>query len=156
MTDVPYGREGSPLQNLLIRGHRDTMLTALRMTEEIDAGPVYLKRRLSLEGRAQDIFERAADAVFQMIGELVDREPTPKPQQGEIIVFRRRQPSESELPAHGELKAVYDHIRMLDAETYPHAYLDWGDFRISFRKAAFAKGELRTEAIIEKKSKLSS
>ena len=27
MTDVPYGRGGSPLQNLIIRGHKDTKLT---------------------------------------------------------------------------------------------------------------------------------
>ncbi|MGA0899865.1 MAG: hypothetical protein ACO3SO_05635 [Luteolibacter sp.] len=48
MTDVPYGRGGSPLQNLIARGHKDTMLTALKMTEEFDAGPVYKKRPLSL------------------------------------------------------------------------------------------------------------
>ena len=29
MTDVPYGRGGSPLQNLIIRGHQETKLTAL-------------------------------------------------------------------------------------------------------------------------------
>ena len=34
MTDVPYGRGGSPLQNLIVRGHQDTKLTALRMTQE--------------------------------------------------------------------------------------------------------------------------
>ena len=50
MTDVPYGRGGSPLQNLIARGHRKTKLTALRMTKEFDAGPVYLKEDLSLEG----------------------------------------------------------------------------------------------------------
>ena len=31
MTDVPYGRGGSPLQNLIVSGHRRTKLTALRM-----------------------------------------------------------------------------------------------------------------------------
>ncbi|WP_201246135.1 hypothetical protein [Halochromatium salexigens] len=30
MTDLPYGRGGSPLQNLIQRGHRETVLTALR------------------------------------------------------------------------------------------------------------------------------
>src|SRR5205085_7336799 len=29
MTDVPYGRGGTPLQNLIVRGHERTMLTAL-------------------------------------------------------------------------------------------------------------------------------
>lgn len=50
MTDVPYGRGGSPLQNLIVRKHKKTKLTALKMTEEIDAGPVYCKRELSLDG----------------------------------------------------------------------------------------------------------
>ena len=31
MTDVPYGKGGSPLQNLIVRGHRHTRLSALRM-----------------------------------------------------------------------------------------------------------------------------
>src|SRR5699024_5051687 len=31
MTDLPYGRGGSPLQNLISSGHDETMLTALRM-----------------------------------------------------------------------------------------------------------------------------
>ena len=26
MTDLPYGRGGSPLQNLIVRGHRETMI----------------------------------------------------------------------------------------------------------------------------------
>src|ERR1700733_9644610 len=40
-TDVPFGRGGSPLQNLIARGHRETKLSALRMVAEVDAGPVY-------------------------------------------------------------------------------------------------------------------
>ena len=43
MADVPYGRGGSPLQNLIVRGHKATKMTALRMVEELDAGPVYLQ-----------------------------------------------------------------------------------------------------------------
>ena len=29
MTDVPYGRGGSPLQNLIIKGHKSTLLSAI-------------------------------------------------------------------------------------------------------------------------------
>ena len=56
MTDVPYGRGGSPLQNLIAEGQRETQLSALRMTQEMDAGPVYLKRPLSLEGGGEEIY----------------------------------------------------------------------------------------------------
>ncbi len=48
MTDLPFGRGGSPLQNLILSKHVTTKVTALRMTDEIDAGPIYLKRDLAL------------------------------------------------------------------------------------------------------------
>ena len=60
MTDVPFGRGGSPLQNLIVRGYRRTKLTALRMVEAFDAGPVYLKADLSLAGSAEEIYLRAS------------------------------------------------------------------------------------------------
>jgi len=43
MTDLPFGRGGSPLQNLIVRGIYDTKLSALRVTKELDAGDIYLK-----------------------------------------------------------------------------------------------------------------
>jgi methionyl-tRNA formyltransferase len=79
MTDVPYGRGGSPLQNLILRGHTETVISALRMTDEMDAGPVYMKRPLSLEGSAQEIYERAAGIISGMMREIAETEPTPVP-----------------------------------------------------------------------------
>ncbi len=132
MTDVPYGRGGSPLQNLILRGHDETRLSALRMVHELDAGPVYMKRPLLLTGAALEIYERAAELTFDMIGEIVRTEPQPKMQVGEPVVFNRRNPSQSELPRIGSPTSVYDFIRMLDAESYPRAFVDWGDFRLEF------------------------
>lgn len=58
MTDLPYGPGGSPLQNLIQRGHSSTMLTTLRCGDGLDAGDVYLKHPLSLHGSAEEIFLR--------------------------------------------------------------------------------------------------
>ena len=49
MTDLAYGRGGSPLQNLIQRGHRSTMLTALRCCEGLDTGDI------DLHGNAEEI-----------------------------------------------------------------------------------------------------
>ena len=38
MTDLPYGRGGSPLQNLIVRGHKSTQVSALKCIAELDAG----------------------------------------------------------------------------------------------------------------------
>jgi len=135
MTDVPYGRGGSPLQNLIAHGHKSTMLTALQMTDVLDAGPVYFKRPLSLEGSAEEIFRRASDLIVQMIAEIVEQESPPKPQEGEPITFARRKPSQSELPRDATPEALYDHIRMLDAPGYPHAFQRHGAWKASFTDA---------------------
>lgn len=56
MTDLPYGRGGSPLQNLIIRNHSETKISALLVDEGLDTGKIFLKRGLSLYGTAEEIF----------------------------------------------------------------------------------------------------
>jgi methionyl-tRNA formyltransferase len=135
MTDVPYGRGGSPLQNLIVRGHNSTILTALRMVEKLDAGPIYVKRPLSLAGRAEEIFMRAADLTYDMIAEIITKDPIPVPQVGKTVLFRRRTPDQSRLPSDVPITSLYDFIRMLDAPTYPKAFIELGDVRIEFDNA---------------------
>lgn len=135
MTDVPYGRGGSPLQNLIERGHSETMLTALRMTDVLDAGPVYAKRPLSLEGSAEEIFARAGALIFEMIAWMVANEPEPEPQHGEPTLFARRKPHQSRLPEAADARRLYDHIRMLDAPGYPKAFAEQGGWRLEFDRA---------------------
>ncbi len=145
MTDVPYGRGGSPLQNLIAAGHEETMLSALRMVEALDAGPVYAKRPLSLQGRAEDIYITAGRLSFDIIRWIIDTRPQPQPQEGEAIVFSRRRPEQSKLPATTELKDLYDHIRMLDAPGYPLAFIDHGNVRVEFSRAELQDGEIRAQ-----------
>ena len=150
MTDVPYGRGGSPLQNLIARGHDKTRLSALRMVPELDAGPVYMKRDLSLEGAAHEIFERCARLTFDMIEDIVTSQPEPVPQAGETVNFPRRTPEESRLPHAESPQAIYDHVRMLDAEGYPPAFLDYGDFRLEFRDARLDGEKVEAQATFRK------
>ncbi len=142
MTDVPYGRGGTPLQNLIVRGHKETVLTALRMVEEMDAGPVYAKLPLSLEGTAGEIYERGARLAYGLMERLASDEPTPVEQTGEITLFSRRKPQDSELPEDGDAQAIYDHIRMLDADTYPRAFLERGGLRLEFSDAQLVDGRV--------------
>lgn len=135
MTDVPYGRGGSPLQNLIVRRHKETKLTALRMTEMLDAGPVYLKRPLSLQGAAEDIFKRASELSVEMMAEIVETQPEPVAQTGEVTHFARRMPSQSAIPVDADPGALYDHIRMLDADGYPQAFIQHGEWVARFTDA---------------------
>ena len=47
---LPYGRGGSPIQNLILNGFKKSPVCALKMTNELDAGPIYKKFEISLEG----------------------------------------------------------------------------------------------------------
>ena len=136
MTDLPYGRGGSPLQNLIQRGHNSTMLTGLRCGAGLDAGDIYLKQPLSLHGNAEEIFLRADSLIEQMIKQIVLEEPMATPQQGEPVLFSRRKPAQSNLGncPESDLGAWYDQIRMLDAEGYPHAFLEIHGMRLEFRR----------------------
>lgn len=151
MTDVPYGRGGSPLQNLILAGHKETKLTALRMVREMDAGPVYIKRPLKLEGAAQEIYVRAGALSAEIIQWMIENEPVPIEQVGETILFKRRKPEQSRLPETGSLLSTYDFIRMLDADGYPHAFIEHGEFMLKLSKAKLENGRLIAEVEINSK-----
>ena len=150
MTDLPFGRGGTPLQNLIQRGFSSTMLSALQCVKELDAGPVYLKKEMSLEGSASQIFARAEELMPQMIEEIVVSGKVPIEQVGEVVQFRRRTPEMSKLSNADPLNKLYDNIRMVDAEGYPRAYIDWAQYRIEFSNADFANETLTGTFVIRK------
>lgn len=138
-TDLPFGRGGTPIQNLILRGIKTTKLSAFRMTDAMDTGPVYLKESLSLKGSAGEIYRRMNRLAAGMIREIVDEKPSPVPQQGEVVLFERRRPEQSEIPPLSSLEALYDFIRMTDAEEYPKAFLNHGGFRFEFGGARLSE-----------------
>lgn len=130
MTDVPYGRGGSPLQNLIIRGHKKTQLTALKMVNEADAGPVYYKEALDLNGPAHEIYQKSSHLCWELIDRIIQESPVPEEQSGKVTLFTRRTPEQSQLPEQLDSESLYDFIRMLDAEGYPHAFLETESYRL--------------------------
>lgn len=149
MADLPIGRGGSPLQHQVAAGATATVLTAFRMTDELDAGPVYGKRPLSLLGSAEEIYLRAGTVAAELVAWISAEHPEPVDQTGEATMLRRRTPSMSELSTDlPALDAVHDVIRMLDADGYPHAYLDHGRFRYTFRRATRRTGSVEADVTI--------
>lgn len=147
MTDLPYGRGGSPLQNLIVHGHKETKISAIKVTGKIDGGPIYMKRTLLLDGTAQEILIRCSDIIFnEMIPIFLTEEPVPIPQEGEPVVFKRRKPEDGEITSDMGLDKIYDYIRMLDAEGYPRAYIEFGDYRLEFEQASLSKDEKELSA----------
>jgi methionyl-tRNA formyltransferase len=135
MTDLPFGRGGSPLQNLIERGYKKTFISAIRVRAGLDAGPVFLKAPLSLDGSAKDIFNRSAPIIEKMILKILKTNPAPREQKGDVVIFKRRTPDQSNIENLTSIEKIFDHIRMLDCEGYPSAYLEINKLRLEFSNA---------------------
>lgn len=152
MTDLPFGRGGSPLQNLINRGIYRTKISAIRVVKELDAGPIYFKKSLQLNGSAAQIFKEASRIIFKdMIPYIINNEPNPSPQKGHIVKFERRNPDMGNMANLNNIKKIYDYIRMLDAEGYPCAFIETKKLKIEFSNAKFIKGIVSANAKIEVK-----
>jgi len=152
MTDLPYGRGGSPLQNLIAKGHEDTKVTALKVEAGLDSGPVYLKKPLSLHGTAQEIFLRSKHIVEEMIIEIVERKLIPVAQEGEIFKFKRRKPEQGNLEDLKNIQQIYNYVRMLDCDGYPPAFIETEEFRLEFTRASLkSEKEILADVRIIKK-----
>ncbi len=151
MTDLPYGRGGSPLQNLIVRGHRATKISALRCGAVLDGGPIYLKKPLSLAGTAGEILGRAAVIIEGMIALIAKRRPTPRAQKGRVVSFKRRTPADGNLAGISDPVQLYDLIRMLDGEGYPPAFVDLGKFRFELHSARLLKDAVEANVVVKRR-----
>lgn len=152
MTDLPYGRGGSPLQNLIVKGHEETKISAISVTDEIDAGKIYLKRSLNLNGTAEEIFILSSKVIEEMIDVIINEEPVPKEQKGDIVKFRRRKPKDGDISNLESIEDIYDFIRMLDCEGYPKAFLETDHFKLEFTRASLkADKSIKADVRISKK-----
>ena len=148
MTDLPFGRGGSPLQNLIARGIHETKISAIKVTEEFDAGPIYLQRNLCLHGSAEEIYIRATYKSADMIERIISQDLKPVPQRGKSTVFKRRRPEDSEIRSLHTVHQLYDFIRMVDAEGYPRAFCYYKGFRYELSRATLYDGRIEANVII--------
>ncbi|OHA24450.1 MAG: hypothetical protein A3D50_01475 [Candidatus Taylorbacteria bacterium RIFCSPHIGHO2_02_FULL_44_12] len=150
--DLPRGRGGSPIQNLIIRGIYKTKVSALQVTGGLDEGPIYAKVPLDIsKGSAQEIFQKNSIIVYKMISEILKKHPKPRPQKGKVLIFKRRKPSESLIPEGLSTRKLYDFIRMLDADGYPRAYIETNGYILEFNTAAINNESVTARVIIKPK-----
>jgi methionyl-tRNA formyltransferase len=94
--------------------------------------------------------------MMDLAKDIAKNEPTPIVQSGKVTAFQRRIPKESEILDGLTIEQAYNHIRMLDADTYPKGFLAKG--ALKFELSGVKKldnGTLSAQVIIsEEKSEL--
>ena len=147
---LPYGRGGSPIQNLILDGYECTPVCALKMTSELDAGPIYGAKTISLKGKLAIIFSRINKAINKLIIEIITNQLVPLPQEGKPHFFKRLTEKNNEIPKNISLSEIFDRVRMLDHEDYPNAYIIYGNNKFEFYNASLKKEYLDLRCKIRK------
>jgi len=149
MTDLPFGRGGSPLQNLISREIYNTKISAIKCEKTLDSGDIYLKKDFSIkEGSAYELYIKCSKIVSKMINEIIEKNITPIPQEGEPVIFKRRTEEDSNISNIYDLDKIYDYIRMLDAPNYPNAFLKYNNMKYKFRNAKYINGKIMADVEI--------
>ena len=148
---LPYGRGGSPIQNLIIKGYKSAPVCAIKMSDGLDNGPIYNKKSISLKGTLSEILARINFAINDLIKGLILHLPNPKPQSGEVVTFKRLGHKNNEIRSDETYEDIYNKIRMLDEDSYPSAFINLNNVLIEFSEITNEDGVLLCKAKIKKK-----
>lgn len=149
--NLPSDRGGSPIQNKILRGEYRTLVSALRLTEELDSGPIYCSRPVDLEfGDIESILKNISVHISTMILEIIQTEIIPQPQKGIPKYQSRLKQFNSELDLSIlNIKTLYDRIRMVDGLDYPPAYIIINNFKITMKNAQLENNKLKIIGTVE-------
>ena len=128
---LPKFRGGSPLQNQIIRNIKSSKITLFKMEKRLDAGPIILTRKFSLEGHLNEIFNRLTVIGTKLTLKFFKNNFKLKKQNDKIATyFKRRKPEESEITLseikNKSSKYLINKIRMLE-DPYPNAFIKTKD-----------------------------
>lgn len=149
--DLPSDRGGSPIQNKILQGRYNTVVSALRLVPEIDAGDILCCENISLEfGTIDEILKNISKKIARMVRLILTESLTPVPQSNSASTLPRLGPQDSELNLEVlDPRGIYDRIRMLDGLDYPSAYIAIGPYRILLSDAQFLNGNLTFRSQLE-------
>jgi methionyl-tRNA formyltransferase len=155
-SNLPKGKGGSPIQNQIMLNVKKTKISAFKISERLDSGPICLQDNLSLKGSAIDILRRMENKSIQMIKKIIKKKFLVfKKQKGKTSLFKRRKPSESKIDFNNmkSINRLYDFLRMLDAPDYPNAFIKLNKFKFTFNDIKINKNKIDAKVKITKNEK---
>ena len=155
-SNLPRGRGGSPIQNQIMLNVKKTKISAFKISERLDSGPICLQDNISLRGNALDILIRMETKSIQMIKKIIKKKNLIfVKQKGKPSFFKRRTPSESKINLNKTrtINKLYDFLRMLDAPNYPNAFIKLNKFKFTFNDIKINKNKIDAKVKITKNEK---
>jgi methionyl-tRNA formyltransferase len=129
-SDLPNYAGGSPIQNQIIDGVRDSAVTLFRLTPALDVGPIVYKEPISLEGHLSQVLreiERASVVVLRRYLTNWPNNPNQTQPSERARARRRLTPAASRLTAEQiatlNCRQLWDFIRCRE-DPYPNAFFE--------------------------------
>lgn len=146
MTDLPFGRGGSPLQNLLLRDIEKTKISLFKMNNKLDAGSILYKENFFLKGSAQQIYESLSKKCIRIIDKILKKNKIKYiKQEGRVRYFKRIKNNKLIIKKNQSLRNIYNQIRMRDANTYLKTFIKVGNYKISLKNAKIKSKSINGE-----------
>lgn len=122
-SDLPGGRGWSPVAWQVSGGIDNIPVVLFDAREELDAGPIYLRDFIELDGTEllPDIRRKQGKKTVEMVLRFLERWPDLQPgeQLGEPTVYPRRTRENDRLDVNKTIAEHFDHLRIVDNERYP-------------------------------------
>lgn len=131
-SDLPAYRGGSPIQNQIIDGLKESKVTLMTLSsKKLDAGNIWLKERFSLEGDSiQEIFLNIQKSSVELLNKFFNMYPNIISIEQDINAGsykKRRHEKESKIEwdefKEDNFDNLYNKIRCL-TEPYPNAFIE--------------------------------
>ncbi len=122
-SDLPKGRGFSPVAWQVLAGAESIPVTLFEATADMDAGPVWLRSMMMLDGTElmPELRRKQGEKTVEMCLEYLELRDTltPVPQRGGGSEFRRRNQEDDRLDPDKTIEELFDHLRIVDNERYP-------------------------------------
>lgn len=132
---VPENRGGTPIQNQMTAGVKDSGVSLFRMDKGIDSGPLYKQTVISFRGNVHDIFGRMVDVgsilTKELISDYINGNLKFKPQKisPDTPVLKRRTPEMSEIKKTDLPRLTFEKLNNIVRgllPPYPSAFIKEG------------------------------
>jgi len=149
--NLPLDKGGSPIQHQILNGAYSTKVSAIKIVQSIDAGPLYSQKDFDLSsGSISQILRGLSKIVTEMVFELISDLPDPRPQIGESSVHKRLTGADAKIELEKlSNRQIFDRIRMVDGLDYPKAFTEIGDVKLILSDAEFVGNRVSFRATIE-------
>jgi|TARA_B100002003_G_scaffold220540_1_gene222928 methionyl-tRNA formyltransferase len=128
-SNLPKGRGWSPLSWQVEEGKKTIPIVLFEGVEELDAGPIYLKEFIELDGTElySELKNKQGQKTIKMVLEFIDLWPNVQPtsQEGKPTFYRKRNMKDNQLDPEKTLAEQFDKLRTSDNSRFS----PWFSFR---------------------------